>query len=422
MNRLKLAAASIAISTSIALAAPTDWPQWRGPNLSGIVTEPVAKQWPEEGPKKLWSVPLDTGYASPIAHAGKLYLFYLDEQNQQEVLACLDANTGQPLWKQAHGEVFTGQYKGTRASPVIDADRIYTYGSNGQLTCRNLADGQQKWMTNVLKETGGKNKMWGLASNPLIDGDHIYVQAGEGASAAVAVNKTTGQIVWKSQAKDGGYAPPVLVELSRERSERADAAPNKHLVIFAHEHLVGINPKDGKTLWELNEPWEIEYNINATPPIVQGNKIFVTVAYKAGRCAQYEITPAGPQKKWEGKQVTGRFQPGILDNGHLYVNSEGLLKCLDWNTGKVLWSTKNSEKPMLGFGGTIVRVNNDQLICLSDRGKLTLLKATPQGYSKISELKDAVEGKEVWSTPLIYNGKLYLKGATDLACFDVAPK
>ena len=401
---------TLSLAATSTFAAPADWPQWRGPDRSGIVTEPVATQWPTDGPKKVWSVPLNIGYASPIAHAGKLYVFYLDEK--QDVLACLSPADGKEIWKQAYDNGYSTSYKGTRASPIIDGDRIYTYGGNGQLVCRNLADGQQKWMVNVLQETGGNNKTWGMASNPLIDEQNVYVQAGEGGNAAVAVNKMTGQFIWKSEAKDGGYAPPVFVTVGND----------KHLVCFAHDKVYGINPKTGKTLWELNEPWEVEYNINASQPIVHGNRIFLTVAYKGGRCAQYEITPQGPKKQWEGKQVTGRFQPGILDNGYLYVNSEGLLKCIQWDDGKVMWSTKNSEKPMLNMGGSIVRINGDQLICLSERGKLTLLNATPQGYKKVSEVKDAVEGDQVWSTPLIYDGKLYLKGKTDLVCYDVSAK
>src|SRR5688572_1111294 len=192
MTRLRFAASAFFLSLSLsaaALAAPADWPQWRGPNRSGIVTEPVARQWPEEGPKKLWSVTLDIGYASPIAHAGRLYVFYTDENSKQDVLACLNSADGQPVWRQSYDNAYAGQYKGTRASPVVDGDRIYTYGGNGQLVCRNLADGQQRWMKNILQETGGKNKEWGMTYNPLIDGNHLYVQAGEVGNVAVAVNK-----------------------------------------------------------------------------------------------------------------------------------------------------------------------------------------------------------------------------------------
>src|SRR5688500_11619713 len=102
MNKLKLPAALLALGLSLytaALAAPADWPQWRGPNRNGIVTEPAARQWPEDGPKKIWSVPLDIGYASPVAHAGKLYVFYTDENTKQDVLACLNPADGQPVWK-----------------------------------------------------------------------------------------------------------------------------------------------------------------------------------------------------------------------------------------------------------------------------------------------------------------------------------
>jgi len=114
--------------------------------------------------------------------------------------------------------------------------------------------------------------------------------------------------------------------------------------------------------------------------------------------------------------MTCRFQPPILDNGAIYGNSEGTVKCLNWDDGKVNWSYREKINP----GGSLLRVG-DKLILLSERGKLILTKATPTSVEKVSEFK-ALDGTQIWSGPMVYNGKLYVKGTEDLVCLDVAGK
>ena len=387
-----------------------NWPQWRGPDRSGIVTDQnLAQSWPAAGPTELWRATTGPGYASPVAFDGRVYLFYLDPAKAQDVLEAFDAATGKRVWRQGYDKGYTADYKGTRCSPVIHDGRIYTYGGNSQLVCRTLADGKQLWALNVLKETGGSNKTWGMASNPLIDEGRIYVQGGDGGNTAIAVNLADGKVLWKSQAKGGGYAPPVLVTVNGK----------KQLVCFAHENLVGMEPQTGKTLWQTSEPWETQYNINATMPIVSGSRIFLSCAYRNGHSAMYDIGPAGAKKVWEDRKITARFQPPILDNGYLYVNSEGTLKCVRWDDGKVMWSSNDGN--LLKMGGSLVRFG-DKLICLSDNGGLSLVKATPEGMQKVSNVKRFVEGDQVWSTPLVYQGKLYAKGNENLVAYDIRGK
>lgn len=412
--RLPGIAALLCAAALALLAVPAraeDWPKWRGPTREAIVTEKnLAPSWPEGGPKELWRAKVGVGYASPVVVDGKVYMFSLDQPNNQEVLECFGAADGKSIWRQTQGNPFTGQYKGTRCSPVVEGDRIYTYGSNSQLAAWNLADGKQVWTVNVLKETGGKNQVWGIASNPLIDGDRIYVQAGETGNAAVCVNKADGKIVWKSEAQGGGYAPPVLVDVG---------GGVKHLLCFGHENLIGLDPKTGTMLWVLQEKWETQYNVNATMPIVNGNKVFVSVAYNNARCGLYEITQSGARKIWDGNQMTCRFNPPIFDNGYLYGNSEGRLKCVRWDDGKEMWTYP--DRNVLQMGGSLLRYG-DRLIVLSERGKLTLVQATPEACKKLAEMEDVVSGKFVWSTPAVSNGKLFIKGQDELACFDISGK
>src|SRR4051794_16981482 len=168
--------AAPAADAPAAAPAAGEWPKWLGPNGNGISTEKIADEWPEAGPKKLWSAKVGLGFSSAVAQDGKVYFFAT--QDQKDVLYCFDAEKGTAAWSESYPNAYKGDYPGARASPTIDGDRIYTYGGAGQLVARELASGKQVWMVDVLKTTGSQNLTWGLASSPLIEKDNVIVQSG----------------------------------------------------------------------------------------------------------------------------------------------------------------------------------------------------------------------------------------------------
>lgn len=416
----KLALAVLCAAATTLSAAAENWPQYRGPDRTGIVTEKnLAQTWPEKGPSELWRKPTGTGFASPIGVDGKVYDFYLGEGNTTDILEAFDADTGKSIWKKSVASKYVPPFPGTRCTPVIDGDRIYTYGADAHLIARNLADGKELWTVDVIAESGsvlraaGDN--WGNSSTPLINGNSIFVQVRENGNACVCVDKMSGKVLWKSEAKDGGYASPVM----------AGVAGKKQLLCFASKHLIGMDPATGKTLWTLAAEFETQYRINATLPIVHDGKVFLSCAYNNQRCGLYDltkITADGPEKVWDGKQITARFQAPILDDGYLYANSEGTLTCVRWSDGNVMWASSRSDK-LLSFGGSIVRLGGDKLICMnSEIGALSLIKATPEGMEKIRVLKRFVQGNQIWATPLVLNGKLYIQSKDELIAYDIAWK
>ena len=206
---MKLRLATPMLLLALAASAPPkdelpggeEWPCWRGPRRDGISRENIADRWPGNGPRRVWRMPAGAGFASPVAYKGNVYMFSLD--GGKEGLACHNADTGKTLWAQAYAVGSQRvDYEGVRATPAIDGDRIYTYGSRGLLVCRHLADGKELWRLDVLRESNaqllGETQVWGQASSPLIVGDLLYVQSGRGPHAAVAVDKKTGQVSWKS--------------------------------------------------------------------------------------------------------------------------------------------------------------------------------------------------------------------------------
>jgi outer membrane protein assembly factor BamB len=395
---IRLPALVFSFALFSAAAHAEEWPHWLGPRGDGISTEVAfAKPWPAAGLNKVWSKPIGRGFSSPIALDGRVYAFH--DLEGAEHLTAYDANSGAVLWDEKDEGGWNGDHPGTRATPAISEGAIYTYGGAGDLTARNLADGKKLWRLNILKAVGAQPMIWGVGSSPLVIGDLIYVQTAMGGSIAVAVNRKTGDIAWQSEEKGvAGYAPVIQVEIGGQ----------KVLILAAGQQVVAVRPDTGKTLWKA--PFHIEEDVHAATPVYRDGALFVTAAYNAGG-ALLKVTPKSATISWTSKQVTARFNPAILDHGYLYLNSEGFIECVDWFTGDVMWTAEEREL-RVGQGGAVLRVA-DKLITLSDRGVLTLLKATPSGYSKVSQFQ-AGTGWQNFAIPLLYRNRLYLRGETTL--------
>jgi outer membrane protein assembly factor BamB len=398
-------------------ASAEDWPKWRGPRGDNICTEAgLIEQLPAAGLKELWRAPVGRGYSSPVVVAGKVYLMSLSDDGS-DTLACFDAANGQKAWEKSYKGGWIGGYKGVRATPLVDAGKVYTYGGNGDLACRDAATGEPAWHVNILKETGAKTHEWGEASNPLLLDGILYVQSGIGADVPVlvGVDAKTGRIVKQSEAKGsatggspkqkwaqgGGYAHPIHI----------DVGGTKLLIAFASDGVYAMDPATLKTAWTHKHI--TEYDINASTPIYRDGHLFITSAYGTGS-AMLKVTATGAQPTWSEKKIQGRYQGGILDGDTLYVQNEGTVVALSWPDMKQRWS----QSLRLGHGGSLLRFGGDKMLALSDRGKLILLQATPEAGKALGDFK-AVDGTEVWSSPAVSDGRLYVKGVSDLVCYDM---
>lgn len=389
-----------------------EWPKWLGPNGDGISHETIDDHWPAGGPRKIWEKKVGYGFSSPIGFDGRIYLF--SQEGRNDTLTAFDAGTGNVVWNQSYTGTIPADMTQAKnganglplplATPAIDEGRIYTYGGGGDLVCRNLKDGAEVWRLNVLKETGEQILAWNEASSPLVTEKFVYVQGGKKGPTAVAVDKATGKIAWKSQANTvGGYAAPILV----------DVDGTKQLIVFAGDQLYGMDPETGKTIW--GTPWKTSYDVNASTPIYRDHHLFISSGYGHG-AMMLTLSPNGAKEDFAeaDKAIALKFQPAILDGDYLYCNSGGTLQCAHWPDLKIQWENRMH----LGDGGTIVRVSGDLLIALSERGKLELARATPKGAQVLSQAP-LFDFGTTWSTPLVYRGKLYAMGQDTLVCLDL---
>jgi outer membrane protein assembly factor BamB len=392
----------------LALATPAfaeDWPKYLGPRGDGISNEKIADTWPADGLKPVWSATVGVGYSSPVTANGKLYIVGLVDK--KEILYCLDAATGKPVWKSSVGSAWTQGgmgYAGTRATPTIEGDFIYTYSGKGDLACRKIADGSVVWTINVIQDTGAKDLQWGEASSPAVIGNAIFVQGGLGGPICVAVDKTSGKYLWKSESGTPGYTTPVQINV-----DGAD-----QLIVLGGKIAYAFNPADGKTIWTL--PWETYADINAANPLYRDGKIFVTAAYAHGGMLIAAKKDSAAIAWFKKNSIQAKFPTPIMQDEFILGNSEGTLTAIAWPGGETLWKGKEN----LGAGGNLL-LAGDKLVTLTERGKLSLSTVSKTGVTPIASFK-AVDGGNVWSSPVISNGKLYVKGADELVCFDVSAK
>lgn len=375
-----------------------DWPNFRGPDHNGVSRETGwFKEWPRQGPRQAWRAKVGTGFACFAVANGRAYT--TGNQNNTDTLFCFDAATGKELWTHSYPCPLDPHYYdgGTSATPTVDGQVVYQLSRRGHLLALDAATGQVHWSMNVAEQTGAKVPEWGFASSPLVWRELLILNVG---SAGTAVDKRTGRIVWTSGKGAAGYATAV----PRLVDERAE------MVLLAQEQLVGLDPATGRERWSY--PWKTRYKVNATDPVILRDKLFIATGYNRGG-AVLDLSGAAPRIVWEGKQMRNHFNACVLVDGFLYgfdgdVGDRGLLKCLDFQTGTVLWAHE-------GLGTGALTAADGKLIILSERGELLVAEASPKGFHALARAQ--ILGGKCWTAPVLANGRVYCRNSRgDVAC------
>jgi len=393
------------ITTGIA-----DWTNWRGPNFEGkSLAKGIQTDW-SKGLKRLWNVTYlcqdnaTASWATPVVQGNRLIVPGRDEKN--DLVFCINAETGELIWEGKYeAEAGTSHGPGSRATPFINENRVYTFGRSGDLVCWQLEDGKLLWHKNV-KDAGGSEPQWGFSTTPLVIDNMVIVQGG-GKALVIAYNKLTGDLLWKSMEGEAGYAAAITMNIENEVK----------LLIYHGTGLSCLNPSDGKLLWTA--PWATEYGVNATTPIVSNDIVYHTSGYKMG-CEALKITKSGCSVLWKSNLMEAQHSDPILINGYIYGYSgessrnNGQFKCIELSTGKEMWSTNK-----IGQGTTTFV--DGYLICLDIKGNLFLIQPNPSEFKKVGDIKSAIADVKnpAWTVPVVANGKLYLRYLQQLICYQL---
>ncbi len=382
-----------------------DWYRWRGPSLDGKSVESDWNwQWDNRRPPVAWRQNVGTGFSSVTVSRGRV--FTMGNSENTDTVYCLDAETGKIRWSHAYPCALEDKFfeGGPTSTPTVDGSRVFSLSREGHLFCLEVETGKVVWSANMFEDAKVRIPGWGFSCSPLVRGELLLLNVGE---AGTAVNKKTGKVVWTSADKDAGYATPVpYVRAGKEA-----------ILIGSGRFYIAVDAASGKELWRHR--WLTRFGANAADPIISGPFAFLSSGYNRGS-ALLRIDGNEPVVVWTTKEMQNQMNSSVLVGRHLYgvdggTKTESSLKCLEFKSGKVLWSQP-------GFGVGSLTVAEEKLIILGEDGKLVIANASPAKFSQVSKLQ-VLSGK-CWTVPVLSNGKIYCRNADgDVACVDVsAPK
>jgi outer membrane protein assembly factor BamB len=382
----------------------------------------------------------------PSVSRGRLFVFdrLAGPRGERARLRCWKSETAEPLWAFDYPTDYRDLYGysgGPRCCPVVDGDRVYAVGAEGMLHCVRAADGKLLWKVDTRSAFGVRQNFFGVGSTPVVAGDLLLVQVGgspPGSAEAdfpdlrgngtglVAFDKYTGQVRYRATDELASYASPVL----------GTVAGRRWCFLFARGGLVGLDPASGKM--DFRYPWRspLVESVNASSPVVVGNRVFISETYGPGS-ALLQVRPGGCAEVWtdagkgpRGKSMQCHWMTPIHADGYLYgcsgrhtANAE--LRCIELATGKVRWSEP-------GLTRTSLLLVDGHFICLGEDGILRLLKVNPRRYEEVSSVELYPPGADAgaepllrypcWAAPVLAHGLLYVRGRDRLVCLEVIPR
>jgi outer membrane protein assembly factor BamB len=397
----------LSLTAAVSNRAAEDWPQWRGPNRDGRSAEHgLLKAWPKEGPRLAWrATGAGDGYSSFATSNGRLYT--LGARGEREYVIAFDAATGKQVWATPHGRRFgNDRGDGPRGTPTIEGDRVYAFGASGDLSVLEAATGKVIWTENVLQKFGGSNIQWGLSESPLVLSDRILINAGGRGASVVALRKTDGSLIWKSQNDEPGYSSAVIHQGQGIREA----------IFFTGQRAMGLDVNDGRLLWSYDRVANGTANI--ATPIVRENRVFLSSDYGTG-AALLELVPSGngitAKEIYFTNEMRNHHASSILLGDYLYGFSSAILTAMQFDTGKVAWRDRSVGKGSLAFA-------DDRLYIYSEGGVVGLVEPTPQGYREHGRFSISAGRLPTWSHPIVSGGKLFLRDQDTIYAYDVAQK
>ncbi len=442
-----------------------DWPGFLGPDGTGVSREQgLLANWPPDGPPLVWSRKIGTGYSAPSVRGNRLVLHH--RQGDEEVVECLRADTGEPVWKHAYASSFRDPYgynNGPRCSPLLADELCFTFGAEGQLACLNLATGAVVWTRDTQTDFRVPEAFFGVGSTPILQGDKLIVLVGgQPDSGVVAFDARTGKTLWEAvgrQTWDGaetGWENDPRYEWTGDEMLASYSSPIaatfhgvRHVLCLMRQGLVSLDPQTGNVRFSYWFRSRTHESVNAARPVVVDDTILLSAAYRVG-AARLQVQPDGSSvdELWVNPtNLLTHWSTAVYHDGYYYGFSgrhenEGSLRCIDARNGDVAWETSgftgSVEDLQRGTDGEIVDRRTGQsipwpfygrgsailadgkFIVLGERGTLALVEADPFEWTEISRCAAPEIGYPAWAAPVLSRGRLYLRDEDSIVCLDLS--
>jgi outer membrane protein assembly factor BamB len=392
--------------------AGADWPQWRGAGRDNLWPQKGLDSLPEN-PAPLWKQSIGGGFGGIAVSGGRVYVMdRLKKPREVERVVCLDAKTGKRLWAHeqpmAYGKLDYGN--GPRCTPTVHGGKVYALGAIGYLHCLDAKSGKVIWSHDTVKKFSGRVPTWGHACSPLVDGKRLIVQVGgKDGACLVALDIDSGKEIWRSLDDRPGYSSPVLIK----------AGKGRQLVFFTPQHVVGLEPSTGKVRWRV--PFEgISYDVSISD-VVKGDGVLLASNYWSGsKAIRLDDRGESPKVVWEGKSLSLLMSTPLIKGKHVYAldRTRGL-KCMEMQTGKVLWDGQHVTPRGTNPHASLVWVGDNRALILNTPGELLLVELSPKGLKKLGKCK--IIGR-TWAHPGFGDGCIFARTDEEIVCVRLTGK
>ncbi|MEX0713693.1 MAG: PQQ-binding-like beta-propeller repeat protein [Pirellulales bacterium] len=391
--------------------AADDWPAFLGPNHDS--RSPAVDLWTEwrKGARPVWEVPVGRGYSSPVVQGNRLVVMH--RQQDEEVIDCLDAETGESVWRVGYPTSYSCPFEysdGPYSTPALDGRQVYALSAEGELRCLKLGDGELVWRRAIMAECQADRGPFAAGTSPLVEGELVIVNAGGQSTGAgiVGVNKRSGEVVWTATNDGCGYATPVPATIHGRR----------YVFVVTRDNLVCLAP-EGKVHWSI--PFHAKLRdlgkFNATSPVVHGEHVFASAMGVGSLCVR--MLPDGSyEEEWRVHQrvLGSQYANMAVIEGHLYgfSSSDRTFRCLDIRSGELRWKMEGE----FGRAAPFVAAEG-RFIMLTEMGDLACVEINPQEARLASSTPEPLLKGPCYASPALSRGRLYLRDEEKLVCLDL---
>ncbi len=415
-------------AASVISVSADDWPRWMGEKADGVWREEgIREDLPEEGAPIRWRVPVAWGYSGPAVSGGKVYLSdYVRREGDlvnhpgkavswegEERLLCLDANSGEVIWKYEQERRYHLSYPGgPRATPTVADGRVYFLGGMGHLVVLDAETGEKRWERDFQKDFGASLPIWGFSAHPLVVGDTVYCVVGGEGSVAVAFEVETGEVRWRAlNARSQGYCPPSLVRVGGV----------EQLLIWHPEAMNALNPETGEVYWSL--PLKPNYGMSVMTPQLSGNRLFASGIGRVGAMIELDEEDPAARFLWRGKPKTAMYccnsTPLVVD-GVIYgsdIDSSKLIAA-SVEDGARYWETMEptlaEQHRQGGRHGTVYLTRHEasgNFWLVNEGGDLILARLSKEGYEELGRQHVLEPTNEAFGRPVVWSGPAFAEKA-----------
>jgi outer membrane protein assembly factor BamB len=448
----------LAIFLAIAPLRATDWPEFMGPTRDQVSTETgLIDAFPPSGPRLAWEKTVGTGYSAPSVRGGLLVLHH--RVGGDEVIEAMDAKNGAVRWKFAYASRYEdpfGYNNGPRCTPLLTADRCYTFGAEGVLLCVDLENGKPVWRRDTQMDFEVPAAFFGVGSSPILEDGLLIAQVGaQPNSCVVAFDAATGKTVWENVGEKTWSGVPMTGWPGERKVQwnRADPTYEKqasyctpvgttihgrrHVLVVTRQGLVSLDPRTGAVNFSFWFRARQNETVNAMTPVVSGDLIFLSAAYYRQGSVLLRVAPDGKSvsEVWRGLQLEIHWTRPVLHDGHLFAftgrnEPDARFRCVELATGTVKWDRdeawpngghgrvrRGDEPNVFGRGSAILA--DGKLIALGEAGLLGLFKPSAGQLEELGRWQAPQLAYPCWTAPVLAERLLYLRDESHLLCFDL---